>query len=147
METPLGDFHPSPPAAMRLPLPLPRAALGSAWKGPEWIGVGVAILLLNGLCPGVPVVTAMALVAYGATTVTLKRFDDAPQGALIMALNFLVYCGLYAVFVGASLHQFSARMDHRTGLLVLADLAASVWPMAIVVQQSLHALVRCRLAE
>ena len=132
---------------MRLPLPLPHVAFRSAWKGPEWIGVGVAILLLNGLWPAVPVVTAMALVALGATAVTLKGFGDAPQGTLIVAFNLLVYCGLYAIFVGASLHQFSLRPDHRPGVLTLFDLATSVWPMAIVIQRSLSALVGCQSAE
>jgi hypothetical protein len=132
---------------MRLPLLLPHAAFRSAWKGPERIGVGVAILLLNGLWPAVPVVTAMALVALGATAVTLKRFGDAPQGALIVALNLLVYCGLYAIFVCASLHQISLRPDHRPGVLALLDLATSVGPMTIAVQHSLQVLAGCQSAE
>jgi hypothetical protein len=132
---------------MRLPLLLAHVAFRSAWKGPEWIGVGMAILLLNGLWPAVPVLTAMALVALGATAVILKRFDNTPQGALIVALNLLVYCGLYAIFVGASLHQLSLRPDHRPGVLTLFDLVTSVWPMAIAIQRSLSALVGCQSAE
>lgn len=117
----------------------------SAIKGPECIGVGLAILMLNGLWPVVPVLSGMALVALGATSVTAKRFCAARNGAFFVPLNLMVYCGLYILFVGATLHQAFGG-GHRFGLLAEIDLVLSAVPLGMAVDQTCSALgVRARV--
>jgi hypothetical protein len=79
----------------------------------------------NGVWPAVPVVSGMALVALGATQVTIERFRCRPHGFLVVGLNLAVYCGLYAVFVGASLHLAEMSAGHHLRAAGAIDLAAS----------------------
>jgi hypothetical protein len=128
---------------MRLPLLQSPAVSRPTSRGPAWIGIGLAVLVLNAWFPAVPVVTAMALVAAGATAVTVERFRATPGAYFVVVLNFLVYCSLYALFFGATLHQALARADHQLGTLATIDLAASAWPLAIAVATSWNALRSC----
>jgi hypothetical protein len=89
------------------------------------------------LSPSMPAVTAMALVALGATDVTLTRFRAAPGLLPIMLLHATIYGGLYAIFVGAALHAASAEISD---LPTLVDLAASTLPAAATARQILAGL-------
>jgi hypothetical protein len=120
------------------------AGMRSAIKGPECIGIGLAILMLNGLWPVVPVLSAMALVALGATSVTVRRLCTTRNAAFLVALNLLVYCGLYILFVGATLH-LAFVVGHQLGALAAIDLVLSAVPLGMAVNQTCSALgVRVR---
>jgi len=96
------------------------------------IAVGLASLILAMLWPGMPAVSAMALVALGATSVTLARFRGTPALVPVMLLHLTIYGSLYALFVGATLHAAATRSVDGLNLFAAADLAASALPMAIV---------------
>ncbi|HEY4231900.1 MAG TPA: hypothetical protein VGM76_00610 [Lacipirellulaceae bacterium] len=125
---------------MRLPLlKLPVVNQSDSW-GPAWIGIGLGVLVAGAWLSAVPVVTAMALVALGATTVTVDRFRGRSRADLVVVLNLLVYCSLYALFFGTMLHQARAGATRQLGPLAAMDLVASAWPLALVVVKSWHAL-------
>jgi hypothetical protein len=130
-------------ALMRLPLLQPPIASQSISWGPVWIGFGLGLLVANAWWPVVPVVTAMALVALGATEVTVQRFRGTPRAYLVVVLNLVVYCGLYALFFGATLHQAGVRADHCLGTVAAIDLVSSIWPLSTMLAKSRHALRRC----
>jgi hypothetical protein len=124
---------------MRLSVTLLPISWGAASSGPIWIGLGLSLLLVNVLWPAAPALTAMGLVACGATGVTAERFRAAPHGWLVVVLNLLVYGGLYCLFVGATLNRGGAVHPLPT---VVADLALSLWPMSLVLRQSWHEFQR-----
>jgi hypothetical protein len=116
----------------------------SALKGPECIGAGLAILMLNGLWPVVPVLSGMALVALGATSVTARRICATRNAAFLVAMNLMVYCGLYILFVGATLHQAFVG-GRQFGVLTAIDLVLSTVPLGMAVDHTCSALgVRAR---
>ncbi len=117
-----------------------KSLLASDSRGPIWIGAGLCLLVANAIVPAVPVVTAMALAAAGATSETVRRFRG-PGGSVVVALNLLVYAGLYALFVGAALHRGSMGADHRLGWLVILDAALSVLPISVAVGQTWKSLL------
>jgi hypothetical protein len=132
---------------MRLPLSRPLALSRSTSWGPEWIGVGLGLLVANVWCPAVPVVTPMALVALGATAAMADRFRGTTQGYFVIVLNLAVYCSLYALFVGATLHSAGTPAGQQIGVLQVTDLIASAWPMAAIFTTSWRALRRCELSK
>jgi hypothetical protein len=105
-----------------------------------WIGVGLGVLILNAWSSAVPVVTAMSLVALGATTITVERYRGKWLREVVVALNLAMYCGLYAIFFGATLHRAAAQVDHRLGVFAAIDLAASMCPMAVAFVRTCSAL-------
>ena len=98
------------------------------------------MLILNGWSADVPVVTAMSLVAVGATAITVERYRGKSLGEIIVALNIVMYCGLYSLFVGATLHRAASHVDHQLGFVAAIDLAVSALPLAIAVAISYKAL-------
>jgi hypothetical protein len=102
--------------------------------GPPAIAAGLAILAGAMLWPGVPAVTAMALVALGATSATLARFRGAAAFLPILLAHLLVYGGLYVLFVGATLDAV-ARSGAGVCTLTFIDLALSICPLAIALEQ------------
>ena len=82
---------------MRLAIISPSAVSRPTPSGPLCIGIGLCLLFANAWLPTVPAVTAVALVALGATAVAVDRFSDKPGGYLIIMLNLSVYCVLYAL--------------------------------------------------
>lgn len=98
--------------------------------GPVLIGVGLAVLVVAMIFPGVPAVGAMAIVALGATGVTLERYRAAAGLVPMLLAHLMVYSGLYAIFVGATLDLAAA--DGASGLTIAQalDLAISVLLMA-----------------
>lgn len=117
----------------RLALSVRHAAL-SPPVAPVAIGAGLAILAAAMFRPEVPAVSAMALVALGATGATLARFRGRPNVLPLMFVHLAVYGGLYALFVGASLH--AAAPAHATVRFVTAaDIAISICPLAIALRQ------------
>ena len=88
-----------------------------------------------------PVVTAMSLIALGATGATANRLRSAPIFDIAIAVHLFAYLNLYFLFVGAVCH--AAFLGSRDGFTFLQgfDLSVSVVPMALVVRLSLAALV------
>jgi hypothetical protein len=132
-------------AAMRLPVVHSPLVSHSASWGPTWICIGLGTLIANACWVAVPAVTAMAIVALGATMVTLERFRGASGAYLVVAMNLVTYCGLYALFLGATLHGVEVHVG-RLGALTAIDLVASAWPISAVFAKSWQALRRCEPA-
>ena len=59
--------------------------------------------------PGAPVVTAMAIIALGATETTLARFRGNGAFLPVVVLHSTIYASLYALFVGATLNSMNAH--------------------------------------
>jgi len=108
-----------------------------AARGPVLIGAGLLVLLAAIMWPVLPGVTAMAVVALGATGVTVARYRGRPAEVPLLILHLAVYGGLYAVFVGAAIHAAAQRPQDGLGALLSAcDVAVSLWPIGLA----------CRLA-
>jgi hypothetical protein len=127
---------------MRLPALLSPVSSRSTYWGHAWIGAGLTLLLLNAWNPAVPAVTAMGLVALGATGVMAARFRGTQYGFLVVILNFAVYGLLYALFVGATIHSSAALASARIDAPKAIDLVASAWPMTAAFAISWRALLR-----
>ena len=93
------------------------------------IGVGLLVLAMATCWPQVPAVTGMALVALGATAASIARFRRTTALLPISLLHVAIYGGLYALFVGATLHATAASAA-GIGLPTVIDLAVSIWPVA-----------------
>ncbi|MEX2092022.1 MAG: hypothetical protein WD971_05060, partial [Pirellulales bacterium] len=65
----------------------------------------------------------------GATGATVARFRETPALVPVLVLHVAIYGGMYALFVGATLHA-AARSDAGIGLPAAIDLAASLGPVA-----------------
>lgn len=110
-------------------------------RGPLGVGAGLAILAATLCFPAVPAVTAMALVAWGATTLTVARFRVTPAWPLVCASHLAIYGMLYSMFVGASLHAAAGALG-STGLVTTLDVAVSVVPMLAAGRVAVAAIVR-----
>lgn len=102
---------------------------------PALIAGGVAILTANAIWPVVPAVTGMALIALGATGVMQARFRGTVALVPATLMHLAVYGGLYALFVGATIHTAAADPSRGLGVATLVDLTLSVWPMGLVLCQ------------
>jgi hypothetical protein len=102
--------------------------------GPWLIAFGLTILLTAVLFPSIPAVSAMAIVALGATQSTLLRFRHSPVLPSIMLLHAATYLSLYLTFVCAVLYTPAAGTANALSLLGALDLAASILPMAMALQ-------------
>jgi hypothetical protein len=109
-----------------------------AWlsRAPLWIAVGLAVLIANALFPVVPVVTAMALVAFGATAATVERFRRTPVASIVVPLNLVVYFSLYALFFGATWHEAAIGPQRHLSAIQAADLAVSMTVLAALLAVS-----------
>jgi hypothetical protein len=121
----------------RFSAPFPTADQVSSW-GPALIAAGLGVLLSAAWWPTAPLVSAMALLALGATGATLARFGTSPGFPTILAVHVVVYAGLYVLFVGATLH--TATRSGGVEWWRAADLAASFWPMIAASRLSFAAL-------
>ena len=95
----------------------------------------MSILLLTIWSPSLPAVTAMSLVALGATDVTLKRFRGTPALLPIILLHAITYGGLYAMFLGATLHAATTSSVSALDMRSLLDLTVSTIPVAAGVRR------------
>jgi hypothetical protein len=107
---------------------------------PECIAVGIAVLLAGSFWPRVPLVAAMALVALGATGMTLVRYKRSPALLPLAVTQLTIYVGIYGVFIGAALHAANARSGPQLELLTILDVVASVVPMMLVWRTTWDAL-------
>ena len=105
--------------------------------GPVAMGAGLVLLGIATWWPAVPVVTAMACVALGATDVTLTRFRRTAAIVPIVLLHALTYTGLYALFVGAVCHAATTGPRDGLSFLQTLDLGASAGVMMRVLWLSM----------
>jgi hypothetical protein len=109
---------------------------------PETITVGLVILISASFYPDVPAVTAMALVALGATNTTLARFRATAAIMPVALMHVATYGGLYAIFVGASLQAATIRPMTAFSIAAVADIALSVMPVTLALQRVWYGLLR-----
>ncbi len=124
----------------------PPTAIRAAQTAPGLIGIGLSVFVLSVWWPVVPVITAFALVALGATGSTLTRFRGRASGAPVLMLHLAIYGSLYALFIGATLHAH-ARDDAGSGHLAAVDLVASIWPVAIATRLVVGRLLDSRATD
>ena len=120
---------------MSLPLLHSRTGARMSPSGAWLIAIGLAILISAAWIPGVPVVTAMAIIALGATNATFARFHGSPALCPVLLLHAVTYLSLYALFVGATLHAAADASTAGLGLGPSLDLAVSVLPLAVAMQR------------
>jgi hypothetical protein len=104
-------------------------------SGAPLIALGLAVLLASTWIPIAPVLTAMAILALGATNITLARFHGSPALYPVLLLHAGTYLTLYALFLGASLHATAAASTAGPDLWQVFDLAVSIIPMAAAAQR------------
>jgi hypothetical protein len=121
--------------AVRTPTFQRPVALLAAERAPILIAVGLFTLLAAAWLPAVPVVTAMAILALGATYATLARFRGTPAIVPVMLVHTAAYVTLYGLFLGAALHADTAATTAGLSLWAALDVAASAVPMAIALQR------------
>lgn len=90
---------------------------------------------------GVPVVTAMALIALGASIATISRFQCAGRFRAAVGANLFIYTSLYLLFIGAICHAATSGSREGLDLLQSADLVISIAPMAIAVRLAFAVLM------
>lgn len=78
--------------------------------------------------------TAMAIIALGATEVTVSRFRGSVAALPVVMLHGATYTLLYALFIGARLHGAEAASGTSVSGFAVFDLAASVMPMALALK-------------
>jgi hypothetical protein len=101
----------------------------------RWIGVGLVIFIAAGWVPAMPVVTAMAILALGATNATIARFARSPALIPVVLLHAATYATLYALFIGATLHAATGSTTGRLSAWSALDLVASTLPMAVALKR------------
>jgi hypothetical protein len=106
---------------------LSAPALNARWA-PILIALGLAQLAAGIVWHTVPVVTALTLIALGATLATIDRFRTSPALPSVLLLHSAVYGSLYILFIGASLDA-AMRADAPMGWPSVVDLAVSM-PLA-----------------
>jgi hypothetical protein len=116
-----------------------RSAATSSSAGPLLITVGLVGLIASAWLL-VPVVTAMAVLTFGATLVTLARFDGTPALIPVIILHTAAYGGLYGLFIGARLHATASAPTPMSHLWPALDIALSTMPIALALQQVLNGL-------
>lgn len=89
---------------------------------PLLIAVGLAILLAQTAIPALPVATAIALIALGASLITLRRSTNRTA----IAAHFFIYASIYLLLVGAIYDQAFRSSAKGLTLPQSIDLAISV---------------------
>jgi len=105
---------------------------------------GLGMLLVAMANPGLPACTGMALVALGATAITIERIQCSPARTPWLLTHGLVYGAIYVLFVGATFDAASRKAAELTPLAQL-DLAVSVLLMTTLAH-SLAADIRRALS-
>ena len=99
------------------------------------IGVGLAILLASNWIPALPVITALAVLALGATDATIARFNRSPALVPVLLLHATTYTALYGLFVGATFYA-AVSVGQSIGAWHVLDIGASALFMAIALQRT-----------
>jgi hypothetical protein len=111
-------------------------------SGPPLIFAGLAALILFAAIPKVPALTALSILTLGATNATLDRFRNSAAIVHALLLHAATYAGLYALFIGATLHAAAGTHGGALGSFQAVDVAASFLPTAVSIMQIAIALRR-----
>lgn len=84
-------------------------------RGPLFMGMGLAIVLMAQLCPVIPLAAAISLIGLGATH-TLKRSQN---NELLLTLNLVIYASLAALAVAAQLNLHSGWLTQCDAILAI----------------------------
>jgi hypothetical protein len=114
--------------------PIQSRAAALFRSGPPLIIAGLGALILVMAIPTIPAITALSILMLGATNATLDRFRNSPSIVSALVLHTTTYCGLYALFVGATLNLVMTTHGGTLGVIAADDLTMSVIPMVV----SLH---------
>jgi amino acid transporter len=109
-------------------------------RGPTLIAIGIGILIAAPWWPGLPVISAVAFVSFGATVATADRIRNLPNKSGLITIHTMLYVALYFLFV-AAVFQMDLRPDHQRSLMRWADLAVSIAPMAAVLRRTIVTLL------
>jgi hypothetical protein len=120
------------------PLSLPSGIANHAAQG--CIALGLAMLIVATWWPALPVVTAYAIIALGATLATIHRFGGAAALPVVAMMHLVVYGSLYFLFVGAVWHAATRGAQDELVSVHTIDFGFSAVVMAIVVRRSLAAI-------
>jgi hypothetical protein len=111
------------------------------------IALGLGFLVAAAWWPAAPAVTAMALVALGATALALPRLLQLQFAPVLIMAHLIVYGSLYFLFVGAVRHGATAGAQLGWHFWQSLDVAASVGPMAWAVGSALAAIFSRKSGE
>jgi hypothetical protein len=92
--------------------------------------------------PGLPVVSAMAMVALGATMATIDRFRGTAALRAGVSAHLFAYASLYFLFVGAVCHAAMAGPQNGLTFLQGLDFGASAVLMTLVVRRGVATLAQ-----
>ena len=106
--------------------------------GTALLAAGLAMLLVAASMPGMPAVSAMAMVALGATMVTIDRFRGTAALRASLAAHLVVYSSLYFLFVGAVCHAAMAGPQDGLTFLQGLDFGISATLMTFVVRMGVR---------
>ena len=95
------------------------------------MAAGLAVLIAAAWLPDLPVLSAMALVALGATAATIGQLANHRLAAQLLVAHLCVYGGLYALFVGAVWHAVSFGPQPGWRLGEYLDLTGSLCIMIL----------------
>lgn len=100
---------------------------------PWLLAAGLGLVTAAQFATHVPVMLGVALLMLGST---LAIRDRVPQQLrlLLVSLNLLTYLGLYALFLGAIMHQTTLWIPLAPPWFRLADLALSAWLVVLNLQ-------------
>jgi hypothetical protein len=121
--------------------------LSGAVRGEIGIGLGLVILIAAAWWPDAPLVTAIAIIALGATDAMVSRFRGSTMAWPIMALHGTIYMMLYVLFVGARIHVPATALTPGVGRLSMLDLIASAYPMSIALKRIWSSLWQSTLSR
>jgi hypothetical protein len=109
-------------------------------SGPVLIAVGLGLLIADGYCRAMPVISAVAIIALGATRVVGLRFGNSPARQALVAAHLVVYSSLYLLFVGAVIHAAFVKPAAGLSILQAMDLTTSALPIIASIRIALGSI-------
>ena len=100
------------------------------------------MLIAAAWLPDLPVLSAMGLVALGATAATILHLVQHKNAVLLLAAHLCIYGSLYALFVGATWNAHAVGSRPSWQLVRWLDLTASLCIMALAARWAIVAIGR-----
>ena len=100
------------------------------------IAMGLVGLAASAYLPAMPLISAMALVAWGATAALGSRMANSPFVGTAMVVHLFVYLSLYLVFVGAVIHAAISGPQSGIGAPLILDCGTSAVLMTMVIRKA-----------
>jgi hypothetical protein len=122
---------------MRSSLVDPDSPLCTTQAAPATIALGLTILIAHVVFPLLPIATAFAIVALGASLAIVSR----SARRTVIASNLLVYAFLYLLFVGAICDGAIRTSARSLSILQTIDLGLSAGIMAFISRTCLTEIV------